>query len=331
MTGAQLVDLDRPEGITVEVFDTSTKFPTEIVEGVREEDYRSMVGANASLLKMFNRTPAHARASMVEPGEPSDAMQLGTLFHAVLLNQPLDRFSRLEKGLDRRSTPAKDAKKVGVFAVKTFEVEAVDRMAREVRGHQSLGELIAAPSARAEVVLKWYEDVKIRDGQGGHVWVRVPCKAKLDLVAVMGSTRWIMDAKSCEDAAEIPFQKTVENLGYFEQAAWYLRGMNKMDQVCDTPDGGSVLIEANKFVFAAVESKPPFLPNAHELTEELLEWGAARNQRNLETLAECVYLDNWPGYENGIGTVGLSRWGADKRNREFPHLNPATKTVEVAS
>jgi hypothetical protein len=53
--------------------------------GMTEADYRKALGLSQSSLKIFSKSAAHYLASTEEQAEPTDAMILGSVFHALLL------------------------------------------------------------------------------------------------------------------------------------------------------------------------------------------------------------------------------------------------------
>lgn len=66
----------------------------------------------------------------------------------------------------------------------------------------------------------------------------------------------IIDIKSCINASPDAFKRDIANYKYYVQAAHYI----------DT-------LQANKFIFLAVEKKPPYMVGIYELTEEDLNRG----------------------------------------------------------
>jgi hypothetical protein len=79
--------------------------------------------------------------------------------------------------------------------------------------------------------------------------------------------------------------------GYHVQAAHYLNGL-----------------EAEKFIFIAVEKSYPFAVAVYELDASALLEGGSLAFRDLRRIATCRGLDEWPGYSQEITTLSLPMW-----------------------
>jgi hypothetical protein len=95
----------------------------------------------------------------------------------------------------------------------------------------------------------------------------------------------IVDLKTSSDASPDGFTKAIANYDYALQAAFYL-------DICRAEG-----IQANQFVFLAVETKPPYMTGIYEIDPIWLEFGRDEYRRALrifdqiDDYAEPIYRD----------------------------------------
>jgi exodeoxyribonuclease VIII len=114
------------------------------------------------------------------------------------------------------------------------------------------------------------------------------CKCRPDWLRPDGI---VVDLKTTQDASRKGFAKSVANFRYHVQAAHYLNGL-----------------EAEKFIFIAVEKSYPFAVAVYELDASALLEGGSLAFRDLRRIATCRGLDEWPGYSQEITTLSLPMW-----------------------
>ncbi|MBK7363126.1 MAG: PD-(D/E)XK nuclease-like domain-containing protein [Micavibrio sp.] len=78
--------------------------------------------------------------------------------------------------------------------------------------------------------------------------------------------------------------------------------------------------QAKRFIFLAVEKQEPHAVGIYELDEISLEYAKEIRAQELATLAECKRTNIWPGYADGIQTIGLPSW-AYKKTEETIEVN----------
>jgi len=88
----------------------------------------------------------------------------------------------------------------------------------------------------------------------------------------------VVDLKTTDDASPQGFSKAVANFGYHTQASFYLKVLESME------------LNAFKFVFIAVEKKPPYMVGIYELDYESLQKGCRNIEKAFKLLNE---LDNF--------------------------------------
>lgn len=146
----------------------------------------------------------------------------------------------------------------------------------------------------------------------------------------------VIDLKTTDDASLDGFSKSIANWRYDVQAPYYLDGLREaLKQSGDKPpaEGAAELSaywidqktgvlcrcrpdfwrgEPKHFVFIAVEKKPPYAVGVYVLDEESMALGAAQYRHDLNTYAECLANDNWPGYGDKVQTISVPGWAKNK-------------------
>lgn len=109
-------------------------------------------------------------------------------------------------------------------------------------------------------------------------------------------SRVAVDLKSCVDASEGGFTKSIANYNYDVQRAWYLDTL-----LWETG-------EQAEMVFVAVEKDPPYLVAVHQLPTLWVEMGKTKARIARETYAACVAADSWPGYGDEVIMPSPPTW-----------------------
>lgn len=269
---------------------------TGVYPGVPEHIYRAAPGVNQSLLSAVLRSPKQARWRMQYPAEPTAAMEIGTAVHCAVLEPEkfAERYVRAEFD-DFRSKEAKawrDEQQAAGRIVLRHSTEShpgdpsdwdrVQGMAEAVASHPYLMSILNG--AQRELSLWWrYQDVL--------------CKGRLD--AYNPSYRLALDLKTAPagGAAQRDFARKVFDLDYALQAAYYVDGY-------DAATGERPV----NFVFACVETAPPYDIALYVLEPEWIEQGRRRYQQAHLILAECEATDSWPGYPAEIQMLEQPAW-----------------------
>ncbi len=270
-----------------------------IVRDLAHDAYLDAEGLSVSGMRELQKSPfhLHARARRV----PSDPMALGTLTHCLSLETlAFDERYAVGPEVSRATREWKDwaaANLKGRIGVKPSDVEAAREMALAVRGVPEIANLLY--EGLAEVSVFWHEPVILPGGQ----MVMVKCKARIDWVHGQpgpgGERRVIlMDLKTTTDASPKGFARACANYGYHLQAAHYTRAWEKA-----TGD------EVMGFVFAVVESEPPYAAAAYMLDDDSLALGAAKCEALRTVAATCQQRQSWPGYmADGLQALRLPAW-----------------------
>ena len=266
--------------------------PGEIRFDLSAEEYHAHAAVGSTTLKTIHaKTPAHARAQLDGPKEPTPAMRFGTALHTVLLEPDSvgRRIAVLPEGIDRRTKAGKadwdafhaeNAERQVVTADDWAKLKAIQA---SVRGNPLALALLR--HGYAEPSIFW------DDGDTG-----TACKCRPDWLNE--AARVVVDLKSTQDAEPRAFERHAYALGYHLQAAYYLDGVREL------------AFEPEAFVFVAVEKEPPYAVAFYQASASFLEAGRIAYRMALATFAECEAKGEWPGYPAALQELLLPPWAA---------------------
>lgn len=261
---------------------------------VPESEYHARIPgvASKSVLDLVDRSPAHYAAWLAgAQQEETPALAFGKAFHCALLEP--DIFARThvrlasfgdcrkkENKLARDAWKAENGGKVGVDPDDYLRIEA---MIAAVRKHPLASRMIR--DGLPEATLRW------QDTETG-----IECKSRADYY--VPELAMVVDVKTTEDARGNSFAKSCANYRYHVQQALYESGFATIGK------------RLAHFLFVAVEKAAPHGVMVHRLDEDATARGWRAAQRNLETMRQCIELDQWPGYDTSINTLSLPPWAA---------------------
>lgn len=230
---------------------------------------------------------------------PTDDMTFGSAAHKLALHAGADI---VEVDADSwRTNAAKDAKREalagGKIPLLTKDVLEAHAMVTVLKKNPIAAALLNPERGRTEQTLVW----QCPD-------TGVMCRAMLDFLPhiVTGRRMVLADYKTCPDASREKVSRSVWDLGYFIQCAWYLDGVKVLGLDRDP---------AMLFVFQ--ERQAPFLVHVTELDATALEAGRFYMRQARRIYAECTASGIWPGHGNGeITTTSLPPWGENTYFRE---------------
>lgn len=257
------------------------------MENLSFEDYKARPGINNSSLNHFRRSPAHYKAYTELPDKKTPAMGFGLLAHALLL-QPDEYLPRLETG----PTKSRDTQKWREAELDNPEAVFVT----EEEKSQLVG--MATAIQRNKPVVELFKNSHSEQSLfASHQKTGLAIKGRLDLLSGDGKT--ILDLKTCEDARESAFERTVAKFGYHFQAAYYKR----LAKLCG--------LTHSRFVFLAVEKRYPHGVMMHELEVVSSLYADEKNEECLVRLKECLDKNEWPGYDEQIQTITLPSYAIE--------------------
>lgn len=254
-------------------------------------EYEATEGVNYSILKLYAKSPLHARHGMLHPPEPTKAMRLGAALHAAILEPRkfMDEYVVPPK-VDRRTKEGKLA--WAAFLEANSGKDFLDpephenclRMATAAHDHPIVSQLLAAKGLN-ECSVYW------RDFEHD-----APCKCRVDRLTSWADRSVILDLKTTTDARPGPFAQQIARLNYHVQAAWYINGL------------ATVSPHPRRWIWVAIESEPPHAVALYEPNEQMLMQGEAECRQYLKTHLDCQAKGEWPGYPIEPQSLNLPTW-----------------------
>lgn len=240
--------------------------------------------------------PARYRWQLDHPEPSSEAMELGTAAHKLVLGSGPELVEVKEKNWrkDDAKDAAEAARAAGKVPLLTHQLEQVHAMAAAIRKVPLAVALLDRDRGMlAELSAFWV------DGRFG-VWRR----ARFDAVRI-DRARGIPlagDYKTCASAAPEAFARAIDSYCYNQQSEWYRDAYEAIFGV------------RPEFLFIAQEKEPPYLVAVYGVDAESAAIGAAANDRALAVWRDCREAEAsgsehaWPGYSTEITYLALPRW-----------------------
>lgn len=264
-----------------------------VYKGIANDAYHSGEGISKSGLDLIARSPLHYWSKYLDPQreqhEPTPAMMLGTAIHSAVLEPELFASDYLVMPkFDRRTKDGKAdfeafmAEAEGKTIISADDYAACVDIQRNVRTHPAAQTLMK--DGEPELSVFW------TDEETG-----VLCKCRPDWMNY--NLNVIVDVKSTEDASPEGFQRSIAKYGYHVQAAWYLDGFK-----------AATGYAPKAFVFAAIEKKRPYATAFYYADAEMIELGRILYRERLNTYAECLKRNLWPGYPQQLQEISLPAW-----------------------
>src|SRR5574337_1899956 len=220
-----------------------------IYEGIPEDTYHADTdlspelgrSLSASGAKVLLKSPARYEYERRHPRPSSDAMDLGSVAHELILRTGtrilvVDAYDWRGRA-DQATRKAERAK--GTIVVNRPELRAAAKMAAAVRRHPLASRIFT--DGRPEVSLYWIDEA-----------TGVTCRGRVDYLRA----RHIVDLKTARDASPRGFAKAAADYGYRESMAHYQRGV------------AALTGEWLPVVLVVVESEPPHLVAVYAFSNE---------------------------------------------------------------
>lgn len=269
---------------------------SHIIHSMSNEEYHAHTSISSSQLKDILRSPAHFYAKNIAKTiskESTTAMNFGTLVHSVFLepDQVENAFIVSEK-FDRRTKEGKIAaakweeKAQGKLIITQEELEQAQAIAlhleklsiveqmRELVGHAESSIFFTDPNYALE----------LRVRLDFHI---APCEQY--------PSGLIIDLKTTDDARPHTFSSTCAKFAYDLSCAMYREGFQQYYQTAEKPD----------FIFLVAERDSPHCVKQYKASEQFLSVGESRYNAAKATLAECLLLDEWQGYNSDLIDIDM--------------------------
>lgn len=238
--------------------------------------------------------PAKFKYEREHPPQPSQAMELGTAAHKLVLGVGAD-IVVLEYE-DWRTKAAREAREsaraLGKVPLLPAEYAEAQAIAAAVHAHPVARYLFDPDYGAPERSLFW------QDPETG-VWLR----SRLDWLPFAGrhGHRFIIgDLKTAASADRASIAKAVANFRYFMQAPFYVDGVRALGYDDDPA-----------FLFVFVETEPPYLVTVAQLDDDAMDAGRTLNRQAIERYRDCMESGMWPGYSDfptDIELISLPPW-----------------------
>ena len=131
------------------------------------------------------------------------------------------------------------------------------------------------------------------------------CKGQFDLLTTLHGWTVVADIKSCEDASQDGFEKAVASFSYMIQHAWYLEGLNAIQE------------GEREFRFIAVEKSHPYLCAVYQLDPLNVYEGKYRCDKVAKQWDRALETDTWPGYPGGTNIARSKKYAMSHEREEY--------------
>lgn len=256
-----------------------------IYSNLSNAEYHAHPHVGSTTLARARRSWAHA----VRPFESTDAMRLGSGFHALVGEPAL--FSRLfvkSPKFDRRTTIGKQASlefemaHQGKTILSEDDYAAMDGMLSSILNHKlALSCLTGGVSEISAFTI---------DEESG-----VGVKSRPDYFR---NSSVIVDIKTAVDGSIDSFQRTLLPYGRHIQTALYLDVMSAVT--------GQKL---DDLIHLVVEKEPPYAISVYALDDSSIEQGRREYKALLKSLAMCRQINEFPAYPETVQTVSIPERG----------------------
>jgi hypothetical protein len=249
--------------------------------------------------------PAIFRYEQDHPGPTKPVWEIGSAAHKLVLGVGpelaiVDR-PRWDTNEAKEQVAAIRAR--GGIPLKRPDYDMVHAMAAELRKHPWARALFQPGAGRAEQTIVW------RDKPTG-----VMCRALLDWLPdpVAGQRFIFRDYKTSAPTSIARPDRTIDDYGYYVQAAFHLAGLRALGLAGD--DAQALIVLQRK--------EPPHLVRVVQPDPMAMRIGAAKVREALETYAACRAaeargdINAWPAWSDDVEMVSLPPW----TEREYQDL-----------
>ena len=231
---------------------------------------------------------------MLSPPPPSKDMILGQAIDAAILSpESLGRDFIAGLDIPNRSNAQKAqheafrAEHAGKHVLKATEMDRIRDVTKSVWTNDQVKSLLGGRGSN-QLAVVWDDE-----SHGGR------CKSLLDRLTL----DWegypaIVDLKSAKDVSGKWFAKQIADLGYYIQAAMYLRGSFTIDPI------------PRRYYFIVAEKKPPYDCRVLRLEDDAIEQGTREVLRYLKRYSQAKESGVWPG--TGNGWISIPTWAFDR-------------------
>ncbi len=254
-------------------------------------DYYAVPSISHSRLKEIRHSPGHFRWKSDNPEPATDAMNLGSLVHAMVLEpHTVERVFAASPKVDRRTKVGREEYQKFIDdhpiqkVVTESEWKQAERMTEAVRSHPDARKIVDSVIAHGSAEREFYWT----DSRG------IDRKAKLDglYYADQSEPLFVVDLKTTIDASPNSFRRSISKFCYGTQMAYY----------CEAAG-----IANKEAIIIAVSKAPPYGVGLYRFGDEAIRRSELVVNRWLDLYKECEASDEWPTYW-GTEDVEVPDW-----------------------
>lgn len=258
-----------------------------IYEGIPDAEYRLWPATSPSDAKPALVSKLQYLHSRRCPREETDAMRLGTLCHAAVMEPDtmLRRFA-LWEGERRAGNEWKAFVQAnrGKIIIKRDQLDIAEKIRDRCQSHPAIRAILKEVT-HTEVSLRWdYQCTRSR--------YSLKCKGRPDLLTASR----IPDVKTTANLDDDARARTIERLGYDVSAAAYQLGVHALTSEWRQP------------VLIWVCTEPPHDAIVRTLEDDWLNRGADRWIDAIEAIAVATNTNEYPGMDEHEGPEVMPPW-----------------------
>jgi hypothetical protein len=252
------------------------------------EEYHKTPRISNSDLTLINKSIDHFLFKSER--ESSDAQELGQAFHDGILSPHIFKNKYVKMPED-----------IKVRRGKEWDIFLTENKDKKIISKEDWRKLLAM---QASFINHPKAHLLLNDGKAEDTFYYeldgIQCKCRPDFT----NTKYncLIDLKTTTSALLDDFSRSVASYRYHVQAAWYLDGVNMFV--------GEERFD--KFIFIAIETKPPFSVCIYELGNESIEEGRRQYKKDLNKYKEYLENKNNKNYFTGVSqeiiTIQLPTW-----------------------
>jgi len=249
-----------------------------IKNNLSNAEYHDHEAISNSLITKILKSPAHAKAYLDGFKETTPAMAFGSAFHSCVLEPEKfnEDYAVFEGDKRKKEDKARFEEMVasGKTIITADDFNTITNMATAINDHDIARALLA--NGLPEQSVFWTDKI-----------TGMECKCRPD----WWDNDTLVDLKTTDDASPSGFARSVATYGYHTQAAHYMAGTG-----------------ASRFVFIAVEKKPPYAIGVYVLDDVALDEGWRKVVHAIGYWKACCEIGTYPSYQDEIVTLSLPRW-----------------------
>lgn len=241
-------------------------------------------------------SPQHFKAWRDDGEEHKAVFNLGKAAHAKVLGVGEEIVVvKADDWKTKKAQAERDAAWArGAVPILTKQASQVEAMAAALRRHTLASRLLAPGTVLYEQTIVWYDPVT-------GVW----CRLMSDAIRAVDSNgvRIVIDFKTRAGKGVAGIDRELFNLGYFGQGAWYVEGVQAMEDLGELPPAAETW-----FVLILQEKDPPHAVACVPLHPDDLAAYADQHRDMRRLYAECKAADHWPGPAEDFVQTRMPTW-----------------------